>query len=73
MKIYEFFLDGTIKSFTVGIHFRSLWIGMIVNKVQIIEFPGEMLHEFRTIVSEHIHEWIGKYHQAILKEFFCGQ
>ena len=56
MKIYEFFLDGTIKSFTVGIHFRSLWIGMIVNKVQLIEFPGEMLHKSRTIVSEHIHE-----------------
>lgn len=46
---------------------------MVMDKVQLIEFLGEMLYEFRAVIREHIDEWVGNHHEAVLKEFLCGQ
>ena len=51
MVVDELILQGPVESFQVGVHFRHLGVGMIVNKVKIFQLFGEVLFEFRTIVG----------------------
>jgi hypothetical protein len=73
MEIHEFLLDRAVEPFDVRVHLRGLWVGVVVDQVEIIEFLGEVLHEFRAVVGKHEDTRVGKHHPAVLKELGCGQ
>ena len=70
VKVNKLFLNGSIKAFSVGIHFRHLRIGMPMDLVQAPDFSVEVLHELRTVVGEDVLELEGKQKGYEIEEFF---
>ena len=52
-------LDGSIKTFTVGIHFGGFGVGMSMGYRKFVEEGVEALLEFTAIIGQHFLEWIG--------------
>ncbi len=73
MIVNEFFLEGSIEPFHVGIHLGSFGIGMPVVFVQASEFFIEVLHELRAIIGEHRLKRVGKHLGDDVEEFSSSQ
>ena len=49
-----FFLNTTVKSFTVGIHLGCSRVSVTMGEIQIFNLLIKMFHEFTTVVGQHI-------------------
>src|SRR2546425_9496217 len=73
MVVNEFFLNGSIKPFHMGVHLGCFGIGKPVVFGQASYFLIEVLHELRAIVCEHGLKRVGKDLGYNPKEFSGGQ
>ena len=71
MVIDKLFLDGSIKAFTVGIHFGGFGVGMPMWYRKFFEESVEALLEFTAIVGQHFLEGIGVGALRPFKNPFC--
>ena len=50
--IDEFFLNCSVESFAMSVHFWGLWISVIMNKVKPFKFFWKMLFELRSVIGK---------------------
>ena len=72
MEVDKFFLQGSVESLEMRVHFWRLGIGVEMHKVKTPQLFGEMFLELRTVVCEHKEKGVGKRKclDAQIKEFF---
>ena len=72
MIVNEFFLNGAVEAFDVGVHLRGLGVGVVVDDLQFKEPLSKVFLELGAVVREYECHRIWKHLTPLLKEVFRG-
>ena len=72
MEIHKLFLNRSVESLTMGVHFRGSRIGVVMREMEFLQCFCKVFLEFRTIVCENILKRNGEHHTTKFKELCCS-